>query len=101
MMTDQIQTIAGEVAAIDEEVLKFFPYISGMIGFIPGAAVAEPFMPLVGEILQAVDNAAKAVQAGNTSAAINDILTEIRNHLTPGLPNSSVLSSPAVNPNTP
>lgn len=94
-MTD-IKQVAGEVAQVDEKIMEFFPYISGMIGFIPGAAAAQPFMPLVGQILAAVDTAAKDIQSGNNAAAINDILTEIRNHLTPGLPNSSVLSSPKV-----
>lgn len=94
MATIDVKTIAGEVVTVDEAVLNVFPYISGLIGFIPGAQVAAPFMPLVSEILTAVDGAAKAIQAGNTGAAIDDILTEIRNHLTPGAPNSSVLSSP-------
>lgn len=91
-----ISTIAGEVAQVDEQIMKFFPYISGIIGFIPGAQVAVPFLPIVGEILQAVDAAAKDIQTGNTGAAVDDILTEIRNHLTPGRPNSSILSSPRV-----
>lgn len=92
-MTD-IQGVAGEVIKVDEAVLKVFPFISGIIGFVPGGAVVSPFLPLVQEILVAVDTAAKDIQAGNNSAAINDILTEIRNHLTPGAPNSSILSSP-------
>lgn len=91
-----LQAVAGEVAKVDEAVMKALPFVSGLIGFVPGGAVAVPFLPLVGEILQAVDNAAKQIQAGNNTAAISDILTEIRNHLTPGLPNSSVLSSPPV-----
>lgn len=96
-MTD-LKAVAGEVATVDEAVMKVLPFVSGLIGFVPGAQVAVPFLPLVGEILAAVDNAAKSIQAGNNSAAIDDILVEIRNHLTPGLPNSSVLSSPPVGP---
>lgn len=97
-MTETIPQVAGQVASVDEAVMKALPFISTFIGFIPGAQVAVPFMPLVGEILVAVDNAAKSIQAGNNSAAVEDILTEIRNHLTPGAPNSSILSSaPATN----
>ena len=95
-MTDStvnVTQIAGEVASVDEAVMKFFPTISTIVGFIPGAQVAVPFLPLVGEILAAVDTAAKDIQAGNNGAAVEDILTEIRNHLTPGLPNSLILSS--------
>jgi hypothetical protein len=89
-----LQDAAGTIAKIDEAAIKALPFISSVIGFVPGGAAATPFLPLIGEILQAVDNAAKHIQQGNTSAAFDDILVEIRNHLTPGAPNSSVLSSP-------
>lgn len=89
-----IETIAGQVAEVDEAIMKVLPFIAMMIGFIPGAGPIAPLLPLVGEILAAVDNAAKSIQSGNNGAALDDILKEIRNHLTPGFPNSSVLSSP-------
>jgi hypothetical protein len=87
--------IATEVSTVDEAVMSALPFVSGIIGFIPGAAVAVPFLPLVGELLAALDNAAKAVAAGNTGAAVEDIFTEIKNHLTQGKPNSPILSAPA------
>lgn len=92
-MTDtSITGIATEVSTVDEAVMKALPFISGIIGFIPGGAVAVPFLPLVGELLSALDNAAKDVAAGNAGNAVEDILTEIKNHLTKGAPNSPTLS---------
>jgi len=87
-----ITDIAGGVATVDEAVLKALPFISFAIGFIPGGAVAVPFMPLAGEVLQALDNAARQIQAGNSGAAIEDVLAELKSHLTPGMPNSPILS---------
>ncbi|WP_024516869.1 hypothetical protein [Bradyrhizobium sp. Tv2a-2] len=92
-MTVDIKSVAGTVATVDETVMQALPFISAIIGFVPGAAVAVPFMPLVGEALMALDNAAKAVAAGNNGAAVQDIFTEIMNHLTPGKPNSTALSA--------
>jgi len=92
MTTPDVVSIATEVATVDEAVMKFFPYISTMIGFIPGAQVAVPFMPLVAEFLKVVDDAAKHVAAGNSGAAAQDVMKEIMDHLTPGAPNSPVLS---------
>lgn len=97
-MTDTEQTaasIATQVSSIDEALMNVLPFITPMLGFIPGAAVATPFLPLVGDLLGAVDNAAKAVAAGNPGAAAVDILQEVINHLTPGKPNSPILSAPA------
>lgn len=91
-MNVDIPTIAGEVATIDEAIMKALPFVSTFIGFVPGGAVAVPFMPLVGELLQALDTAAKDVAAGNTGAGVQDILAEVMNHLTPGKPNSPILS---------
>ncbi len=96
-----LQAVAGEVAQVDEVIIRALPFVGGIIGFVPGGAVAAPFIPLVGEILQAVDNAAKHIQNNDPQAAVEDILTEIRNHLTPGRPNSAVLSSPLMAPASP
>jgi hypothetical protein len=93
-MTD-ISSIAKEVSQVDEAVMKALPFISTLIAFVPGAQVATPFLPLVGELLQVLDKAAKSVADGNNSGAAQDILGEIMNHLTPGKPNSTILSAPA------
>lgn len=85
-------SIATTVSKVDEGILQALPFISGMIGFIPGGAVAVPFMPLVTELLQALDTAAKDVAAGNNSDAAQDVLTEVMNHLSKGKPNSPILS---------
>ena len=94
-MTNGLESAAGTVSQVDEAVLRALPFISTIIGFIPGGAVAVPFMPLVGGLLEALDNAAKAVAAGNSGGAVQDILREVASHLTPGAPNSPILSAPA------
>lgn len=84
--------IAGEVSTVDEAIMKFLPEISMLLGIIPGAQVALPFMPLVTTALKVLDDAAKKVHDGNPGAAAHDVLQEVMNHLTPGKPNSPILS---------
>jgi hypothetical protein len=96
-MTTQLEVVAKEVATVDEAVMKVLPFISTFIGFVPGAAVAIPFLPLVGELLAALDSAAQAVSTGNNAGGIEAIIDEIKNHLTPGAPNSPILSAPVTN----
>jgi hypothetical protein len=92
-MTTDMKSVATTVSTVDEAVMTALPFISGILGFIPGAQVAVPFMPLVSEGLMALDNAAKAVAAGNPGAAIQDVMKEVMDHLTPGKPNSPILSA--------
>lgn len=87
-----VASVAGEVAQVDEAVMKFLPEISMMLGIIPGAQVAVPFMPLVAAGLQALDTAAKEVAAGNPGMAIHDVLQVVIDHLSKGKPNSPILS---------
>ena len=89
-----IAQIASEVATVDEVFLKAAPFLSAVMGFIPGAQVAVPLMPLFIGVLTALDNAARDVAAGNTDGAFKDIFTQIQNHLTAGAPNSPILSGP-------
>lgn len=92
-MTDPTpEGVAGQVATVDEAVMKFLPFVSTILGFIPGAQVAVPFMPLVQGALTALDSAAKAVSMGDPGAGVQDIFTEVINHLTPGQPNSQALT---------
>ena len=91
-------SIAGTVSSVDEAIQKFMPFVSILVGAIPGAQVAAPFIPLVGELLTVVDNAAKAVAGGNTNAAIQDVIQEVMNHLTPGQPNAPALAPTATAP---
>ena len=98
MATTTTSTIATDAALADQvitEVLKVMPFVSTVIQFVPGAAVATPFVPLFVEFLGVLDNAAKAVAAGNTQAAIGAILGEIMSHLTPGMPNAPALAPTA------
>jgi hypothetical protein len=95
-MTDMtnIAQIAGQVATVDEAILKALPIISVMVGFIPGAQPLIPFMPLLGGLLTAVDTAAKDLASNNPDMAFEDIINAIKNHLTNGAPNSPTLSGP-------
>ena len=90
--TPTAASIAGTVSTVDEEILKFMPFVSTILAVIPGAQIAVPFLPIATEILGVIDNAAKAVAGGNTGVAIQDVFNEIKNHLTPGAPNSAALS---------
>jgi hypothetical protein len=96
-MSFDVKTIAGEVVQVDEGIMKALPFISTIIGFVPGAQIAAPFMPMFSELLTVIDNAAKAVSEGNNSQAATSVLGEIMNHLTPGAPNSPILSAPLPN----
>jgi hypothetical protein len=86
-----IQSVASEVASVDENVMKFLPYISTLLGFIPGAQIGVPIVGGVGLVLKAVDDAAKAVATGTPGTQVPDIFTAIVDHLTPGKPNSPLL----------
>jgi hypothetical protein len=92
MTTIDVTQVANTVSTVDEAVLKALPFISTIIGFVPGAQVALPFMPLVGAGLTALDEAAKAVAAGNPGMAFQDIMKVVTDHLTHGKPNSPILS---------
>ena len=95
-MTDTTVTgVASEVSAIDEELMKILPFITPLLGFVPGAAVLTPFEPLVLDLLTAVDNAAKEIAAGNPGAAATDVLQILINHLTKGQPNAPELAPAA------
>ena len=94
--TTSVAGVAGQVATIDEAILKVMPIVSTMIAFIPGAQVAVPFMPLLIGILTAVDTAAKDLAANNPDMAVQDIFKTIQNHLTSLAPNSPTLSGPMV-----
>lgn len=85
-------TIASEVATVDEAVMKVLPFVTTLTGFIPGAQVATPFLAAAGPLLLVLDNAAKAIAAGNPNAAWQDVLQELTKHLTPGQPNSTALA---------
>ena len=87
-----LAAIATEVSTIDEAAMKFLPFVTTIVGAIPQTAVAAPFLAVAGPLLQALDNAAKEVAAGNPGAAAQDIFQQLINHLTKGAPNSPALS---------
>lgn len=86
------QSIAGEVASVDETIMKFLPYIGTILGVIPGAQVGVPIVGGLQLVLKAIDDGAKLVAGSNPGASPTDIFTTLVNHLTPGQPNSPVLS---------
>lgn len=93
-MSVDIPAVAGEVATVDEAVMKALPTIAMFAGFIPGASIITGFEPEIMMALKALDDAAKAVAGGNPGMAFRDVLGAITSHLTPGMPNSPILSDP-------
>lgn len=95
-MTDNVQNAAHVVEQVDEALMKALPFITFSLGLVPvpGVGVAATLLknPLMMEVLQKVDEAAKAVEAGKPGAGINVLLDEINDHLTPGAPNSPALN---------
>jgi len=90
-MTD-VKSIATEVATYDEAVMKFMPYLSGLLGVIPGAQAGVPIVAGITALMRAIDDGAKAIAAGNSAADVGSIIGELINHNTPGAPNSPALS---------
>ena len=90
--TTNINVIAGQVAQVDEIVIKYMPFISSMVALIPGAAPFVAAEPVIVSLLTALDNAAKAVSTGNYTNAFDSVVKEIESHLTPGAPNSPHLA---------
>jgi hypothetical protein len=97
MTNIDVTGIAGTVSTVDEEIMRLLPTIATVVDFIPGGQIAGGILgnPLFMEVLQKLDNAAKLVAAGNPGAGAGVILGEVMNHLTPGQPNSPILSAPA------
>jgi hypothetical protein len=87
-----LAAIAGEVSTIDEAAMKFLPFVTTIVGVIPGAQIAAPFLAMAGPLLVALDSAAKQVAEGKPGAAAQDVFQELINHLTTGKPNSPLLS---------
>jgi len=92
MTTIDVTGISETVASVDEKIMQALPVIAGLVGFIPGASAAVVFEPVVMEILQVVDAAAKNIAANNPGAAFQDIFDELKNHLTKGQPDSPALA---------
>jgi hypothetical protein len=96
-----VSQIANQVSTWDEKIAQVLPFILPAANFIPGVGPGvAAAAPLILEILNMVDNAAKAVSAGDPAAALKTVLAEINNHLTPGAANAEALSptAPPLNP---
>lgn len=87
-----VASVAKEVSAVDETVMKVLPAVAGIVGFIPGGQIAPELVPLVNEFLGAVDGAAKTVASGKPDATPQDIFQELIDHMTTGKKNSPLLS---------
>jgi hypothetical protein len=82
-----------------EEILKIFetvePMIAGAVSLFPPAtpfvAMVQPFVPKLEELVGNAIGAIAAKNGGDPKAAF----LEFFNHITPGQPNSPILSAPA------
>jgi lysozyme family protein len=83
--------VLNEVEGALEGANKILPTIIGVLGtFIPQLRVLTPFLSLLPNVIQAVQAIQTATGADHGAAA-----SAVINHLTPGAPNSPVLSGPA------
>jgi hypothetical protein len=78
---------------VDETILKFLPGISALIGFVPGAQIAQPILSGLTLLLKALDEGSVSVAAA-TGQPATEAMAEVTSHLTPGEPNSPTLSAP-------
>lgn len=93
-MTD-IKTVATEADTVIKEAMKFEPFLATAAAFIPGAQpVIAVVAPAVAAAAPFVEKALEAIAAGNNGDALGSFI-ELLQHLTPGQPNSSILSAPA------
>lgn len=85
-------SIAGQVASVDEMIMNYLPFVSTILGVIPGAQVGVPIVAGIGALLKVVDSAAKAIAEGNPNSTPQSIISELESHNTPGAPNSPALA---------
>jgi len=78
---DQALHIASEVLPIA---------LGGLGMFVPQVAAITPFLPLFTKVVQAAD-----VISADSGKPILDIIQDIMNHLTPGMPAAPALSPTA------
>ena len=82
-MSVDVAAIAGEADVVLQALEKYAPFLFGILKFTPigpEAAIAEPF---VEELMNKLDEAAKAVSAGHPGEAGKVVLTEIMDHIDP------------------
>lgn len=90
-----IQSAAGQAEKVLEEVARVEPTIASIAGmFIPGVSLAQPYILAA---LPAVENALKAVAAGNGGDMVDALGTLIK-HLLPGHANAAALAPEAPTP---
>jgi len=78
-------TTAGNIIQGITEHEALINMIAGAVGILPEVALAEKFLPMIAGLLQFMGQ-----QSGKS---LPDVVTEVMNHLTPGQPNSPILSS--------
>lgn len=98
-----LTTAAAAAEKVVEAVAKIEgPLLSGISIFVPGAAaVTVPLETILPLILPDIENALNAIATGN-QGNLWATVAEFINHITKGMPNSSVLSPvpAAVDPST-
>ena len=79
----------SEIDRVLTDAQRYLPFLSPLLGAVPGAT---GYLALAQTILGAVDNAIKVVQSveGKSTA---DAITTVLQHLTPGQPNASSLTT--------
>jgi hypothetical protein len=94
-MTD-VASAAGTAEKVIEDAMKVEPMIATGVGMlVPGAApivaIVQPAVAMAAPFVEKALEALAANKGGDAFAAFVELLQ----HLTPGLPNSSILSPPS------
>lgn len=97
-MTDATTTLASAAGVADtiiKDFMKIEPFLATASNFIPGAApIVAIVHPAVAMAAPFVEQALEAVASGNNGNAFSAFI-ELLQHITPGQPNSPILSAPA------
>src|SRR6266702_6915772 len=79
-----VETAAANIIKGVTEHEGLINMIAGAVGILPEVALAEKLLPLLAGVLQ--------IMQGSGGKSLIEVFEELVNHVTPGLPNSPVLS---------
>ena len=68
-------------------------FIAGMVGILPEVAIAEKALPMIMGLLKFMQQ--------ETGKSLPEVFTDLMNHVTPGEPNSPILSPTLDDPSRP
>ena len=90
-MTFDLAATAATAETVVEDIMKIEPIVANVAGaFVPGVSAVQSMLMMAAPF---VENALKAVAASNGGNTLMAML-EVLNHMTPGMPNSAILSPP-------